>query len=294
MDSYNKKIKFHLPGLFFFWPGYAQLLDLVTMRPGVLKDNVEIGSIFDSPQCIWNGGRLIASGVWDQDKLIYVRDYMKNKNIPIRFTFTNCLLEEKHVYDTYGNMLLEVFNTGTNEIICNTEVLENYIRERYKNRYKYISSTTKRLNNKEEQTLELQKDYYLVVLDYEHNQDIEYLQSIPNKEKCELLCNPVCHPKCPKRVAHYKNISECQLNYTIDRMMHCMDAYAEFWKVKHHSPIFISIEDINNIYIPMGFGNFKLEGRTTHALDWIEIILYYLIKEDYKDEVRSLLQLPYR
>ena len=44
---------------------------------------------------------------------------------------------------------------------------------------------------------ELKKDYHLVVLDYDHNKDFEYLQSIENKEKCELLVNPVCKAKCP-------------------------------------------------------------------------------------------------
>jgi hypothetical protein len=53
---------------------------------------------------------------------------------------------------------------------------------------------------------------------------------------------------------------------------------------------FISVEDINNIYSPMGFSNFKLEGRTAHPLDLIEVLLYYLIKEEYKTEVRSHLQ----
>ena len=40
----------------------------------------------------------------------------------------------------------------------------------------------------------------------------------------------------------------------------------------------------------MGFSNFKLEGRTTSMLDWVEIIVYYLIKEEYQPEVRDLLQ----
>ena len=53
----------------------------------------------------------------------------------------------------------------------------------------------------------------------------------------------------------------------------------------------ISIEDIENIYLPMDFTNFKLEGRTTHPLDLIEILLYYLIKEEYQPEVRDLLQI---
>ena len=53
---------------------------------------------------------------------------------------------------------------------------------------------------------------------------------------------------------------------------------------------FISVEDINNIYLPMGFTNFKLEGRKAHPLDLIEVLVYYLAKDEYRDELRSYLQ----
>jgi hypothetical protein len=150
-------------------------------------------------------------------------------NIPVRFTFTNCLLEEQHLNDTYCNMILEVFNTGQNEIICNKEVLENYIREKYGNRYKYISSTTKRLINKEEQLKELDKNYYLVVLDYDYNKNLDFLKQIPNKEKCELLCNAVCRPNCPFRVRHYQDLSRCQLSFDNSKPMECPSKDSERW-----------------------------------------------------------------
>ena len=41
----------------------------------------------------------------------------------------------------------------------------------------------------------------------------------------------------------------------------------------------------------MGFKNFKLEGRTTHSLDLIEILIFYLIKEEFALEVRAKLQM---
>ena len=44
-------------------------------------------------------------------------------------------------------LLLDVFNTGQNEVICNTQVLEDYIRTNYGDSYKYISSTTKRFKS---------------------------------------------------------------------------------------------------------------------------------------------------
>ena len=289
MDSYNKETVFHLPGIFVFFPYYRELFQMIEDNPDILKDNVKIGSVYDCPPCIWNGGRLVRGDMLTHEQLQIVKYTLERYGIPMRFTFTNCLLQDYHVYDTYGNILLEVFNSGNNEIICNTSVLEEYIRSKYGDNYRYISSTTKRLENKEEQLQEIEKDYYLVVLDYDHNKDIEFLETIEHKEKCELLCNPVCNPNCPKRKEHYEVISMNQLSYREEDTLACPRSFYQFWQVKRFNPAFISVENINE-YNDMGFGNYKLEGRNTNPLDWVEIILYYLIKEQHKDEIRNKLQ----
>lgn len=289
MDSYNKEVIFHLPGLFRLTKIYEMLLRGYEENPGVFKDNVKIGSIYGSPTVIWNGGRLIANCCYPKDQLELICDFMDRYKIPARFTFTNCLLEEKHLLDTYGNLLLEIFNTGNNEIICNSEILENYIREKYGNRYKYISSTTKRLNNKEEQDKEVEKDYYLIVLDYDYNFNFEYLQSIQNKEKCELLCNPVCVPKCPYRKEHYKKLSALQLNPDPENVTHFCPYQRDtktFFEIVNKENV-IKPEDINK-YLKMGFKHFKLEGRATSPLNVLDIITHYLIKDDYQNLVKSL------
>ena len=292
MDAYNQETIFHLPGLFRFAGVYEQILSNYESNPEYFKDNIKIGSVYGCPNCIWNGGRLMLSQPLSRTQLIELKDYMYRHNTPVRFTFTNCLLEEKHTYDTYCNMLLEIFDTGTNEIICNKQVLEEYIRNNYGDRYKYISSTTKRLNTIEEQKEELKKDYYLIVLDYDHNKDLEYLQSIENKEKCELLCNAICQPNCLKRLEHYRVISQCQLNNDDCYMngLSCTFSANDCLYTAMQHKNFISPEDINNIYLPMGFKNFKLEGRTMHPLDFIEVLIYYLIKEEYQPKIRRHLQ----
>lgn len=284
----NQDIIFHLPGIFNYSVAYKELLPLLQRRPEILRKNVKIGSIYGSPNCIWNGGRAIYN-FYTKELLIQIKKFMEELNIPVRFTFTNCLIEEKHLLDTYGNLILDVFNNGKNEIICNSEILENYIRDKYGDRYKYISSTTKRLTSKKEQSEELRKDqYHLVVLDYDHNKDFVYLKNLDNKHKCEILCNPVCQPNCERRLDHYQSISRCQLDFSEYNYV-CHDSEKSFWMSQSNSN-FISVKDINTVYMPMGFNNFKLEGRTASPLSWIEIILYYLIRDDYKLEVREFLQ----
>ena len=56
-------------------------------------------------------------------------------------------------------------------------------------------------------------------------------------------------------------------------------------KILHKN--FISPDSINNIYIPLGFKHFKLEGRFTTPPEWIETIVYFLIKDEYALQVRQ-------
>lgn len=282
--SYNQEIIFHLPGVFEKIKVNQVLIWLYKNRPEFFKENVKIGSFYGSPGVIWNGGRFIG-GYFTKKELESIRDFMKDMNIPIRFTFSNCLIEEKHLSDIYGNLILEIFNNGKNEILCNSSILEKYIREKYNDNYKYISSTTKRLNKKEDQKLEILKDYYLIVLDYDYNNDNNFLKELDSKEKIEILCNAVCQSNCPKRLNHYKNISYCQLNYDPDSLFACEHESKSFKQTMELSH-FITVERINEL-LELGFKNFKLEGRTGSDEDLADALIYYLIKDEWQDFVKE-------
>lgn len=287
MDKYSREIKFHLPGLFRFFKVYETLLTLYEVKREVFKDNVTIGSIYGSPGYhIWNGGRLMQVSI-QRNELENIKAFMEHHRIPTRFTFTNCLIEEKHLYDTLCNDTTSLFHTELNEIICNSEILENYLRTNYP-KYSFISSTTKRLTSVEDINKECENNYTLLVLDYKYNNNYEILKDIKDTSKLEILCNAVCFPDCPRRLEHYKLISQAQLENNAALMPACEATEFTFDKAKR-MPHFVSLESINK-YIEYGITNFKLEGRTNHPLDLIEILLYYLIKEEDKYEVRALLQ----
>lgn len=288
MNSYDKEIYFHIPGAFERSRICLVLIDLMSIEPHLFKDNAKIGSAYGAPGGIWNGGRLVKNGYRCKEDLTNLRDAYKRYSVPVRFTYTNPLITGELVHDAYCNLVLDVFNNGDNEIICNSTALEEYLRDRYGDSYKYISSTTKRLADKTEQLQELERDYYLVVLDYDHNHDYQYLESIENKDKCEILVNPVCMTKCPKRVEHYLSIAKSQLEF-LDYSMECPFAHIKPYYLTKRQDNYISPEDINNKYIPMGFTQFKIEGRTANPLELIEILVDYLVKEEYKLEVRMRL-----
>ena len=57
------------------------------------------------------------------------------------------------------------------------------------------------------------------------------------------------------------------------------------------SPAFIGVEDIKETYLPMGFSNFKLEGRGLGSALVLEFLLYYLTRPEYQIHVREAIYL---
>ena len=139
----EKKVRFHLPGLRYNYPLNMFWVSLLQTHPDFFREGVEIGSFFGTfPYSLWNGGRLIGD---DQCDAGFVKAVVKNANnagIPIRYTFTNPLLEEKDIHDPFCNFCMKVGDNGMNEVMIMSPVLEKYIREKYPS-YKHNSSTCK-------------------------------------------------------------------------------------------------------------------------------------------------------
>lgn len=53
------------------------------------------------------------------------------------------------------------------------------------------------------------------------------------------------------------------------------------------NPGFIGVDDIKNTYLPMGFSNFKIEGRGLGSAMILEFLLYYMTKPQYQIHVRE-------
>ena len=57
------------------------------------------------------------------------------------------------------------------------------------------------------------------------------------------------------------------------------------------NPGFIGINDIRDIYLPMGFSNFKIEGRGLGSALILEFLLYYMTRPEYQIHVREKIYL---
>ena len=219
---------------------------------------------------------------------------MDGVNIPLRFTWTNPTLDKEDLKDEYCNMVTKISETGKNEILVNNDLMEKYIRKNYP-AYPIISSTTKRITSIEELNKELNKDYKLVVIDYDFNNNWDMLKQIKHPEKCEILINPLCNPHCPFRKLHYQQIGLLQKGAIdkIDEIVEKCKSQHRFMNEIKKLPTFISREDIWDKYIPNGFRHFKIEGRGACQLNAVEWYLYYMVKPEYQDEERAWLHTAY-
>ena len=282
-----KEVFWHLPGITVNFYLNQVVIRLMKEHPEWFKEGYRIGSVYGTfPGAIWNGGRAVIGIVAKNDCDKIIKTY-NDLGVPVRFTWTNSLIEEKHLNDTYCNLIMDLANNGFNQVLCNRPVLEDYLREKYPD-FKYLSSTTKRILDKDALVEEFKKDYFLVVLDYDLNHDKEALQAIkPYADRVEILVDEVCFPHCPKRLDHYRDESLKQLNFERALPYDCPNRKKKpsFDECKER-PHFIGNDELPS-YIEEGFVNFKIVGRGLPADMVTESYVYYLVKEEYRDLVRT-------
>jgi len=298
------KAKFHLPGFSGNFKLNLLFAELLRMHPEFFREGVEIASVYGVfPPCLWNGGRS-QGGFADKTMMKTVIKAFNDRGIPLRFTFTNLMLEKKHLSDERCNTMLHLAKNGQNGVIVASPLLEAYLRREYPE-FKLTSSTCKRLNSGEALTAELEKDYHIVVADYDLNNRFDILETLPRKQDVELLVNACCKPECPDRMQHYQDIGMQQIAFCthikktpqipFDLAAHDPHGFRNcpctkrnlfaVKKLKTH----ISPEAIWETYIPMGFEQFKIEGRTASVPNLIETYMYYMAKPERRDEARFTL-----
>lgn len=285
------KAYYHLPGLFEFYEFYKMLLPLFRNHREYFYDWCEIGSIYGAPaDCLWGGGRV---GFGDEQATDVIR-LMKEYDISARLTFSNSLIREEHLADKRCNRLCELFEkTGEvkNGVIIHSDLLLDYIKKNYPEFY-FVSSTTKVLTDFDDLVAELDReDFKYVVPDFRLNKRLEQLKALPQakKDKVEFLCNECCAFGCTDRKACYENVSRKSLGEDCEDHICASPQAAKGYRFSDamNNPGFISVDDIQNIYMPAGFSNFKIEGRSLGSAIVLEFILYYMVKPEYQLRVRE-------
>lgn len=289
----QKIAHYHLPGLFEFYEFYKVFLPLYREHRDWFYDWCDIASIYGAPEgSLWGGGRTSFGKADAHEVLALMNEY----GISARLTFSNSLLREEHLTDKKCNELCRLFENAQIPagVIVHSDLLIDYLKSKYPDLY-LISSTTKVLTDFEALRSELDRpDFKYVVPDFRLNKVFDKLASLTQeqKDKVEFLCNECCDIHCQSRKACYENVSRKNLATSDeeipDHKCTGKDGQGGYkFSKAMKNPAFISIQDIQKTYLPMGFTNFKIEGRGLGSALLLEFILYYMTKPEHQLEVRE-------
>ena len=286
--------RFHLPDFVRHFKLNIMLADMMKRSPEVFRYGVKIASVYGAfPNMLWNGGRFL-HGSMDARVLREILTQFNSRGIACRFTLTNPCLTKEHLSDPYCNSILRAADNGLNEAIVFSPLLEEHLRRNFPD-MKLTSSTCKQIEDADKLKEELEKDYSLVVLDYNFNNDFDVIRSLPHKEKIELLIDPCCTPHCKRRGEHYRSIgrSHIKLDESLKKTgklcdperFECECMLKNLYQTVS-SPLHITPDDVYGRYSDMGIQNFKIEGRSVPDINVLENYIYYMVRPEYKDEVR--------
>ena len=223
---------------------------------------------------------------------------LREYGISARLTFSNSLLREEHLSDPQCNRLCALFEQSPgpqNGVIVHSDLLLHHLKARYPGLY-LVSSTTKVLTDPVDLTAELNREEFrCVVPDFRLNKAFDVLNALTpaQKDKVEFLCNECCWLGCRDRKACYENVSRKTLGETCPDHVCRAPGGDQGYRFSRamDSPAFIGADAIRTLYLPMGFSNFKIEGRGLGSALILEFLLHYLTRPEHHIRVREAVYL---
>ena len=287
-------VNFYIPGFDLKFLGfYRSMIAYMREFPYRFMDNIQIPALYGSfNNMIWNGGRIRRGMQTSYDEMRDAINAVNGMGVSVRYTYTNSVLEEKHLSDTLCNLSMELADNGKNEVLVNSPILEKYLREHYPN-FKYILSTTA-CERDVGKINEATKKYDLVVIDWRDNKNMDFLEKIEDKGKIEILIDEKCPSGCKMRKFDYE-LGSKQNCYKIApseiKLFECLrskaDVNAFYRSLKNNPDTDLTFSELYGTYYDMGFRHFKLLGRNEKDyLTELESYIYYMTAPDSRDVVR--------
>lgn len=275
-------INYYCPDFYNGVKAYEFLDFLQKENPQIFNPEVKVKTIFGSfPNMLWNGGSINVGQFCSIEMIKELCVFYEDLRIPLQLTMTNPLIEEKHCYDTQCNTILETMRGKGHTILVASPILEEYLRDTFKDDFFYSRSI---INTKNDYDWEeaLQTRYKEIVMPRRHTKDLKYLDKISPeyRNRIEILCNDPCPIDCPRMDTHYLEYAK----FT----MQCENPQTTCTNNKKHSSLLgnvwsdnITYEDILTDYLPLGYTEFKLSGRG--ALNSVICsLIQYFIKPQYQ------------
>ena len=257
--------------------------------PQFFFDDVRIQSVYGCfPGCIVNGGRAFVREPYSARQIEATFEALDGQGIAARLTFTNMLVEERHLEDPYFNLILDAAaDHGAGVIVC-SDLVDAYVRARHPRMERTLSTTREILDAAElNRALE---EFDLVVLNYNKNKDLAFLDQVEHPERLEVMANELCNPGCPHRNEHYLHNSRDQLAGTVTEFRRCDLSGKDFFKLAPTSPTILTNDDVRTLHERYGVPRFKIVGRGVAPDVNLKSYLYYLVRPEHRAGLREALR----
>lgn len=256
--------------------------------PQFFFDDVRIQSVYGCfPNCVVNGGRAFVREPYTVEQVEATFDALDAQGLAARLTFTNMLVEERHLEDPYFNMILDRAAAHGAGVIVYSDLVDEYVRARHPQMERTLSTTREILDV---DGLNRALDAYdLVVLNYNKNKDRAFLDRVARPERLEVMANELCNPNCPHRTEHYLHNSRDQLAGTVTEFRRCDLGGKDFYKIAPTSPTILTNDDVRLLHRRYGVPRFKIVGRGVASDVNLEGYLYYLVRPEHRDGLRAAL-----
>lgn len=258
---------------------------LMTLKahPEWFYDDFKIDSVYGCPRsCIWNGNRefqnMSQCSIEEVENIIQA---YQDFGVTFRLTFTNFMLEEKHLGDEYGNAIAYVVEKHKGMAIVSTPMMYDFIREKYPGLDVSWSTTTDFGNTAEERVAkinELSRERVVVVPYDMNNKPI--LMQLQHPENIEVLVNETCIDDCPRRREHWKKCCLMNMGILEGKQSCLMRQYRGTDRWKMHS--MVNRKGLSK-YVERGINRFKFSGRTELGQTYFAYTRYLVKQEHQRD-----------
>lgn len=213
-----------------------------------------ISSVYGSPSKLrWQGGRQNPEPTADLDEAVEIIKTYNRQDIGFYFTFTNTQLREAHLRDQRCNRLLSRTENRLNGVVVGSEKLRRHVDKNYPE-FNLKASICLGSRSYEK----LLEHYRTVTLHPDDNRDYELIESLPAKDRLEVLVNERCASQCQFRQQHYRKISRRYLRQEFDKTDVCM---AEGAGHTTRGELVLDLDELEKLR-DLGINKFKIQGRS--------------------------------
>ncbi|MBF0145951.1 MAG: hypothetical protein HQL84_08600 [Magnetococcales bacterium] len=254
-----------------FYPELFNLAHLLNLMNRVASEQKVQMFVYDSHQGMsWNGGRVIhrCNSSTKEDALQIVHKW-NALGIGFYFVFSNHLIENRHLGDARCNYFLEHAHNPMNGVVCSSDVLCDYVKEKFPQYTVKCSVMKPYLEGKNSwKDLDYHRNllgrYDIVVLSPRMNLDFDFISQLPT-DRIELLVNEVCLKDCAFTKKHYQALNFANMTGDWDAIeatyFFCGKQHGGGRQLPNPPQMELNLDHIRALQ-SLGVSRFKLQGRT--------------------------------